>query len=135
MYLKRLLGLRNLTKIYNQLTYIDYNDFRELKLLLNNYVDFNKKFEINDVMYNSDYNAKIIQIFDNTRVNILQDSVFFCLNGSFICKDSNYNYKLITGDALIVDDKKSFKTIYNPYKSNSVCLLIEKDKQLPYFFR
>lgn len=135
MFLKKLINCKSLEGIYNHLKHINYENFMDLRARSYYYIDFNKKFDIIDISYNDQYNVKIIQLFDNTRVNMCYDSVYMCLNGSYTLNDSYYNSHCTPGDVQFVNRKGTFHTIYNPNVNDSICILFEKSKIDFYYFR
>jgi len=132
MFLQKIIKLPTITNIYNSLKYIDYEDFVSLRRLCYNHINFNKTFDIIEVRNNENYSIKLLQMFDNTRINLIYDSTYIVLSGAII---NNDKLEIITGDSNIINKEKKFETIYNPYKINTICLQIEKYKIPEYYFR
>lgn len=134
MFISRVIQSRNLKYIYNDLKYINLVNFKDLREQCYHYINFDKTFNIQEMMINENYNVKLIQLFDDTRVNICYDSVYMCINGSHISQFNNKEIKCTAGDVSFVKDKGTFHTIYNPGKFDTVCILFEKNKFDFYYF-
>ena len=131
MFLQKIIKLPTITHIYNSLKYIDYEDFSSLRRLCYNHIDFKKSFDIINLIQDQNYNIKLLQMFDNTRINLMYDTTYIVLSGAMIINKS----KLITGYTGLIDKHNKFQTIYNPYKINTICLQVEHYKKVDYFLR
>ena len=133
-YLINLLEKNNINYIYNSLRYIGTEEFIQLRSICINHIYNDKKFNINKILNYNNYTANVIQIYDNTHVQLMYNSTYICIYGKMICKENNSKYIYKTGDVGFIDNHNLYQTIHNPFNLNTIFLQIENYKTKNFYY-